>query len=339
MPDITVVIPLYNGARYVHRSLESVLNQSYNRFEVIVVDDGSDDGGGEAVLSCGDPRVRLVRQENRGVSFARNRGAMEGRGSHIAYLDADDEWDRGFLEAVVCLVHTYPEAGIYGTGYRKVFSRGPIVEVTTKEVYHGQSTMLIHDYLERAMHLSPIHSSGVLIPRRILEELGGFTVGAVLGQDTEMWARISLRYPIAYDTRILFSFHETDNGNKPRFRGPARYGPVAKTLQEALEEPCEYAASREAMTAFARKYVLEKCLLFLSRGDWDAVQRCLKDHAGPCHRLALHGLADVFWMRPLLSCWARLEWFRRRFVNSRFFIRILGGRRVKKKISEALKRS
>jgi glycosyltransferase involved in cell wall biosynthesis len=142
-PSITVVIPLYNGAQFITRSVKSVLGQTYPDFELIVVDDGSKDGGGELVREFKDSRLRLIRQVNAGVSAARNKGIKEGKGRYFAFLDADDEWDVGFLAAAIQLAVAFPRAGIYGTGYRMVYPKGPAVEITAQEVLNGQTTLLV----------------------------------------------------------------------------------------------------------------------------------------------------------------------------------------------------
>ena len=94
---VSVVVPLYNKIRYIGRCLESILQQTYWDLEVIVVDDGSTDGGEEYVRNCPDLRVRLIRQANACPGAARNRGVREARGEFIAMLDADDAWEPNYV--------------------------------------------------------------------------------------------------------------------------------------------------------------------------------------------------------------------------------------------------
>src|SRR4051812_40525859 len=97
-PRVSVVIPLYQKANTVERTLRSVLNQRLSEFEAIVVDDGSTDGGAEVAARAGDPRIRIISQANAGPGAARNRGTSEAAAPLVAYLDADDTWDASYLE-------------------------------------------------------------------------------------------------------------------------------------------------------------------------------------------------------------------------------------------------
>ena len=323
-PKITVVIPLYNGARYIRRSVKSVLEQSHPDFELVVVDDGSTDGGGEVVLGFTDPRLRLVRQENRGVSAARNRGIAEGRGSYVAFLDADDAWDAGFLDAVVHLSYRYPQAGIYATGYRMVFPKGAGVEVTAAEVLHQVSTVLITDYFYRTVSDNIINASGVMIPRRIFEEVGVFKVGELQGEDAEMWARIALRYPIGYTTSVLFSIYQTGMDNKPRFKNRQKYSPKVTMLQEVLTRSQHSIADHEIIRSHIQCSLVKMCMWSIINYDRLGTLEIMKNSQASRWAPLLNRLIQIMPLWPLL----RIMAWGYRGMKSRIAIKMCGGRRV-----------
>src|SRR5262249_6169002 len=119
-PVVSVVVPLYNKKAYILRCLESIRLQGMEDFEAIVVDDGSTDGSGIVAAQIGDPRFRVITQRNGGEGAARNRGIAEASAELIAFLDADDEWDRDFLEAMVRLYRKYPGAALFSSGLRRI---------------------------------------------------------------------------------------------------------------------------------------------------------------------------------------------------------------------------
>ena len=106
---VSVVIPLYNKKNYIRRAIRSVMMQTIEDFEIIIIDDGSIDGSGDVVKTFLDSRIRLIRQENQGVSVARNNGVSNSRADFIAFLDADDEWLPRQLEDLLRLRKKYPE--------------------------------------------------------------------------------------------------------------------------------------------------------------------------------------------------------------------------------------
>ena len=116
----SVVIPLYNKAEYIERTLKSVLTQSFQNFEVIVVDDGSTDDSLRAARQAASGKVRIIAQKNQGTAVARNTGIEHAAGEYIAFLDADDEWKRNYLETIDTLTERYPQSDIFVTAYRVV---------------------------------------------------------------------------------------------------------------------------------------------------------------------------------------------------------------------------
>lgn len=178
----TAVIPLYNKAGEIHRALTSVLCQQPAPDEVIVVDDGSTDGGDAVAHGIQDPRVRLVRQRNRGEGAARNRGALLARHSLVAFCDADDEWLPGFTEAILRLAQRFPECDVYATGYL-------IRERGGRDIHPRHSAVptvegIIPDYFRTASRSdTPLTSSSVAVRRTSLLAVGGFPENVLVGAD------------------------------------------------------------------------------------------------------------------------------------------------------------
>jgi len=324
-PLISVVIPLYDGAGYIRRSIQSVLRQTYSDFELIVVDDGSTDGGPEVVRTFTDARVRLIRQENAGASAARNRGIAEAQGRYVAFLDADDEWEPQFLNAIVHLSVAYPAAGIWATGYRRVFPTGPSVEFTVAES-RSRTMLLIDDYFRRLPGGSIVHASAAAIPVSVLRELGGFREDCPWGEDEEMWARIALHYPLGYDTRILSRFHQTGRQQKPRFRNSPTRDPLLTALQVALSAaPEDPPRDREEIRRLVRYRFRLRLWKFALAGNRRQVVEFLETSGAESISPLLTRACRAFWLWPALCLWAQVL----RLVRSRLFLRLRGGRRLR----------
>jgi glycosyltransferase involved in cell wall biosynthesis len=232
-PTVSVVIPLYNKAHHVRRSVESVLAQTVGDFELIVVDDGSTDGGGDVVKTIHDPRVRLIHQTNAGVSSARNHGIREARADLVAFLDADDEWHPELLATILRLRQRHPECGAYGAARNVVEKDGRRWTPGCRGVPPSPWEGVIPNYF-RFPDEYPVHSSGVAIPRYVFEAVGTFLEGVAFFEDTELWARIALRFPIAFCSRPLSTYRKDAENRMCDGPIPLEH-PITALIERALE--------------------------------------------------------------------------------------------------------
>ncbi|MFA6062358.1 MAG: glycosyltransferase family A protein [Gallionella sp.] len=205
--NISVVMPLYNKELEVARAIRSVLAQSHTDFELIIVNDGSNDGSVEQVTIFSDERIRLVNQDNQGVSVARNRGVDESNSDLVAFIDSDDEWLPDFLKTILTLVENYPDADVFATSYFMRDSLGKSRTPILRGLDKGFSEGILSHYFQLAARSDPpIWSSAVAVKKSALFSVGGFPSGIRNGEDLLTWARLAVNYSIAYSTEPLSVF-------------------------------------------------------------------------------------------------------------------------------------
>lgn len=269
MPAVSVVIPLYNKGPYIARALNSVLAQTFQDFEVIVVDDGSTDNGAEIVRKFTDPRIKLIQQENQGVSAARNRGIEASLAELIAFLDADDEWLPGFLKMVIGLRCRFPDAGAYATAVSTSYN-GIIKRSRYRSVPSPNWEGLITDYFRSAVFGDSILlSSSVVIPRDILLEMSGFIIGVKWGEDLDLWGRIALKYPIGFNTSYCSLIHVTSE-HLEKIRGRAtvtREHPFLRSVETMTKGEQNIFTDRCYLMLYLDKIVIESALYNVIIGE------------------------------------------------------------------------
>ena len=266
----SVVIPLYNKAPHIVRTLHSVFAQTRPADEIIVVDDGSTDGSWELVKNLNDTRIKLIHQENQGTGAARNRGIKEAKGELIGFLDADDEWKPDFLKVAHGLIKKYPLAGIYGTAYEIIQPNGekwvPIFKYLSDNIIEGY----IRNYTQLIFEnnfLSPIHPSAVVIPKNIFSDIGYFQVNEKFFEDLEFWFRIDLKYRIAWRNEHLAIYHK-DAVN--RHCGLSKYYrelTISKSIREAINSGLVPENQVGILKEYASFFLLEVAKDCLSQGD------------------------------------------------------------------------
>ena len=184
----SVIIPAYNAEKYILRSVESVLTQTYTNFELIVVNDGSKDNTLNRLKLVSDFRLKVISQTNQGVSIARNTGIINSRGSYICFLDADDEYKKNHLEILSKAIDNYPEGAFFSTK----FVVKNMIGVETKDKETGNIYFYKDFILEqiRKSNFEMIWTGCICIKREMFDKYGLFEPGVKLGEDIDMWKRI-----------------------------------------------------------------------------------------------------------------------------------------------------
>lgn len=235
----SVIIPLYNKEPHIKRALDSVINQTVQDFEIIVVNDGSTDKSADVVKTFSDARIRLINQKNAGVSVARNRGINEAKSELIAFLDADDEWMLDYLETILRLREKYPCAGLYATSLKTEFIDNVLTDKDEELRKLIPDEGLILNFfkvnLKDISHKDIFYTSSVTVPKKIFLELGGFQTGFWWGEDIDMWGRIALKYPFAYSSQVCAVYYQNVVNSAAYRRKPVKGHPLLNTGKEALK--------------------------------------------------------------------------------------------------------
>ena len=199
MPLISIVIPLYNKERFIKETLDSVFNQSFTDYEIIIVNDGSTDSSVFIVNAIDDQRITVLSNQNKGVSHARNFGISKANSDLIALLDGDDLWEQNHLENLYNLYEKFPDCGLYATAYNKKYFNGEKIKAS----YNGLAKEyfgIIEDYFSASIKDSIAWTSAVLIPMKTFRKVGVFDEEMRSGQDTDLWIRIALKDSIAFSS-------------------------------------------------------------------------------------------------------------------------------------------
>ncbi|WP_009632477.1 glycosyltransferase [Synechocystis sp. PCC 7509] len=187
-PLISVVIPVYNGATTVKETIESVLQQSYQNLEIIVVNDGSQDETLAIVNSIQDNKIKVFSYSNAGLSASRNRGFSHAGGEFIAFLDADDLWTKDKLEAQLNALQQNPQAAVAYSWTDHIDEQGQFLRPASYTSYQGDvyERLLVGNFLSCG--------SNTLIRAQALQKVGGFDESLNSAEDWDMWLRLAAYY-------------------------------------------------------------------------------------------------------------------------------------------------
>ncbi len=255
-PLVSVVIPTYNRANVVTRAIRSVLSQTYQNLEIIIVDDGSEDGTVKALTRFSG--IRIITQCNRGVSAARNAGIAKCQGELIAFLDSDDEWLPDKIRKQVLLYSAVKPEFICHSN--ELWMRGEKV-VPQKGIHSKQGGF----FFERAVQRCLISPSAVIISRVLLDTVGWFDEDLQAAEDYDLWLRITAFHEVDFvDEQLLIKHAGEPNQLSMTTTAIDRYR--VKALEKILDNP----RLSDAYRAAARLVLIEKSNIlsngFLKRG-------------------------------------------------------------------------
>lgn len=210
---ISVVIPLFNKALYIGRALRSVLGQTFKDFEVVVVNDGSTDNGPDIARQINDPRIRIIDQNNAGVSAARNRGIKEAKAELIAFLDADDEWLPDKLRTQYEFLMSHRDCNWCAGNYYQFDDPGGRDTESLNPAWRcnqPSSEITTVDAPEIMANGFTLCSCTIMLRRDALNDIGLFDLTLRTAEDRDLWLRFALRFPrVGYVFRPVSKIYRT----------------------------------------------------------------------------------------------------------------------------------
>ncbi len=256
MPKVTVIIPTYNAIAYLPSTVDSVIQQTFTDFEVLIVDDGSTDETVEWVSKLVDPRVRLISQANQGVAVARNQGIASAQGEYVAFLDADDLWEPTKLEKQVKCLDENPQVGLVNTSIVNIDEQGkPLGAVNASDVEGNVLKYIVEENLI-------LCGSAPMVRRSCLEAVQGFDQQLMSAEDWDLWIRLSARYDFAVvrEPLVLYRQHLNSKSNNIERHLKHRLKVIDKTFETVAKnlQPFKNRALGRAYLSVAWKLLVQK---------------------------------------------------------------------------------
>lgn len=265
---ISIVIPLYNKAQSIENTIRCIQAQTFQDFEIVVVDGWSKDGSLEIIqgLAAEDSRIRVLMQQNRhGVTPARNESIAAAKSERIAFIDADDYWEPTYLETLVRLMDDFPQAGLWGLNYGTMV--GTDKHPNSSSHYPGHRGIIENPW-EKG---SPFWTSALGISKKAFEKVGGFDNRIIYGEDIDLWYRLMLEFPCAYEDKVL-SYYRVDAEN----RACEHTFPLKIHIPYYIDKYADYRAANKDFRRFFDLQCLYRLYPYALSGQYkDELKQCL----------------------------------------------------------------
>lgn len=208
MAFLSVVIPLYNKENFIKDTVESVFNQTYSDFELLVIDDCSTDNSYKIVSQIVDPRLSIISHKtNKGLSASRNTGIKNSTSNYIAFLDADDLWKPHFLEEIVHLIKTFPKASLFATNYEEIIDKKVIVVTNNGAEKIENKQILVDNYFTLSLKQPLYNQSSFCVKKEIFEKIGFYNEKITFGEDVDFNIRAHMNFKLAYSNCSLSQYN------------------------------------------------------------------------------------------------------------------------------------
>jgi glycosyltransferase involved in cell wall biosynthesis len=206
MAFFTVVIPLYNKENYVKNTIESVLNQSFEDFEIIIVEDCSTDNSKKIVRGIDSNKIKIIQHPvNKGLSASRNTGIKSASSDYIAFLDADDLWKPTYLEKIFDLIKKFPEAKLFASNYEEIYPNKQIFLPTTK-LKSVENDLIVDDFYTVCLSQNIYCPSSLCVKKTVFDEIGFYNENITFGEDIDFNIRANFSNKLAYSKDALVSY-------------------------------------------------------------------------------------------------------------------------------------
>ncbi len=276
-PLFTIIIPLYNKEKYINKAIECVLHQTLDDFELIIIDDGSTDNSLSIANSFSDKRIKVIHQENGGVSKARNNGICRATGKYLSFLDADDEWMDDFLYTCYTLFNDFPEAKVVCPSYQMKYSKRVV-----NPIWRSVSTdtdCLVNDFFEMATAPCWIMTSSCVAVEaeaiRSLEYL--FAENERVYEDYDMWLRLGAKFPVAHSPKICGIYNRVSETNARKVNKVVYSETFMNTIDKLIKSGAYSSQQIEWLTEIKDRRMVPYIFSLLLLHNREDMQRVLSD--------------------------------------------------------------
>lgn len=278
MPTISVVISMHNQAGQILEAIDSVLKQTYSVKEILVINDGSTDGGDAIVKAASLPKVKVLDRKHQGDSVARNIGIQHAKCEYVAFLDANDIWMPMFLEDMVKLMAKYPQAGLFGSRYQCIEPGNQFSDAHIALNNIDPTGMLMKDYFYVASQGDlPFVLSSVVVNKNLFKHVGGFRAGEVVGADQDFFARVALKADIAYSPNIQVLYFKTSSKQTCENNVPEKECPFSQRLNMLVQNKAVKPSLRHDIERYCAAHLCRIAKLNAMIGRYHVSAEILKD--------------------------------------------------------------